>query len=152
MMTTSKKAILTAITAAPLLALGGGLAYANTGGGTPPAPAVTTATTTSTATPAAPAPGTGQHPAAGTCRTGTWHYSDGRWCCDTHAGSQAPAARHQPSQGRATQVRATQNQAGQGQATRGSGYQHGSGYQGNGQHGYYQQAGHQGHDDGCRDR
>ena len=120
MMTTSKKTILTAITAAPLLALGRGLAYANTGSGTPPAPAVTTATTAHTATPA-PAPGTGQHPAAGTCRNGTWHYNDGRWCCDTtHAGYQNPATQHQPSQG-------------------------------NGQYGY-QQASHQGHDDGCRDR
>lgn len=137
MMTTSKKTILTAITAAPLLALGGGLAYANTSGGTPPAPAVTTATTAQTAT-LVPAHGAAQHPAAGTCRNGTWHYNGGRWCCDdTHAGYQTPAIQHQ----------ATQNQA-----TRGSGYQHSSGYQGNGQHAYYQQASYHGHDDGCRDR
>lgn len=148
MMTTSKKTILTAITAAPLLALGGGLAYANTGGGTPPAPAVTTATTAHTATPA-PAPGTGQHPAAGTCRNGTWHYNNGRWCCDdTHAGSQNPATQHRATQAR---VQVTQPQASRVQVTRSYGYQHGSGYQGNAQHGYYQQASHHGHDDGCMD-
>ena len=137
----TSKTIFAAIAAAPLLALGGGLAYASTGGGIPPAPAVTTATTARTAAPA-PAPGTGQHPAAGTCRNGTWHYNDGRWCRDdTHAGYQNPA----------TQIRATQNQAGQSRDTRGSGYRHGSGYQGSGQYGYYQQASRQGHDDGCRD-
>ncbi len=146
MMTTSKKTILTAITAVPLLALGGGLAYANTGGGTPPAPAVTTATTARTATPAL-APGAVQHPAVG-----NWHYNGGRWCCDdTHVGYQTPAAQHRASQGHATRIRATQHQVGQRQATRVSGYRHGSGYRGNGQHGYDQRFSHHGHGDGCRD-
>lgn len=147
----TSKTIFAAIATAPLLALGGGLAYANTGGGgTPPAPAVTTATTARTAIPTQ-APGTSQHPAAGTCRNGTWHYNDGRWCYDTHAGYRTPATRHQPSHGHGTQIRATQNQAGQSRDTRGSGYRHGSGYQDNGQYGYYQQVSRQGHDDGCRD-
>ncbi len=132
----TSKTIFAAIAAAPLLALGGGLAYANTGG-TPPAPAVTTATTARTATPA-PAPGTGQHPAVGTCRNGTWHYNGGRWCCDTRTGYQNPAAQHRATQPKVTRV----------QVTRGSGYQ-GGGDQGNGYQGGGLRDCYQGHGDDC---
>lgn len=141
-MRTSKKTIVAAITAAPLLALGGGLAYASTGGGSQPTPAVTTATAAQTATPA-PAASPGQHPATQTCRNGSWYYSGGRWCRgNDHAGDQNHA---------------TQNRASQGQATWGSGYQRGSryqdsGYQGTGQHGSYPWTSQRGDGHGCRDR
>ncbi len=81
----TRKTTFAALLAAPLLALGGGLAYAGTssGGGTAPTPAVTT---TQTSTPA-PTPSTGQYPTTPGYPGGNWYYSNGHWCCgDNHTG------------------------------------------------------------------